>query len=55
MARDKNATPEEIRQIKAYFERRGFGWIHDETAKMQVEVLRMIRAGTLPGIENGAG
>jgi hypothetical protein len=43
MARHKPATSEEIELIKDHFEKRGYGRIPTDTAKVQVEILKMIR------------
>lgn len=43
MAKWIRPTKEEIEQIKQHFRDRGFGEIPDDTAKIQVEVLKMIR------------
>lgn len=43
MPRIKPPTAEEIELIKDHFEKRGYGRIPTETAKIQVEILKMIR------------
>ena len=43
MARHKPPTPEEIELIKDHFEKRGYGRIPTDTAKVQVEILKIIR------------
>lgn len=43
MAKWKPPTAEEIELVKDHFEKRGYGRIPTETARIQVEIIKMIR------------